>query len=51
MKEMMDQRDEKAQKREVIRQKVIDMNQLNVFVDSAEYVKRALYEDLGLEAT
>jgi hypothetical protein len=47
----MDQREEKARKREVIRQKVIEMNQLNVFVDSAEHVRRALQEDLGLEAT
>ena len=41
-KEMINLREEKVQKREVIQQKVLDMNQLNVFVDSADHVKRAL---------
>jgi len=41
-KDMINLREEKVQKREVIQRKVLDMNQLNVFVDSADHVKRAL---------
>ena len=47
LKDMMSVRDERRLRRQVIRDKVTEMNQLNVFVDSAAFVQKKLLEDKG----
>jgi hypothetical protein len=51
LKDMMNLREEKGRRRQVIQEKVTEMNQLNVFVDSAAFVQKELLKDKELLAT
>ena len=51
LKELVADREAKAERRRQIGQTVLEMNQLNVFVDSARSVKKVLLEGLDMEAS
>ena len=51
LREMMEARELGERRRQSIGQKIIEMNEHNVFVDSADSVQKALKEDLKVHAT
>lgn len=49
LQELMTQRDQKATRHQVIAETIVEMNQLNVFVDSAREVRKALMDTTGAD--
>ena len=51
MKDLISQKEESESRKSVIELKLRELNQGNVFLDSAQSVKATLKKDLGLEAS